>query len=580
MSFKYKLSGKTIGFGNVLENILKNRGIENISEFLNPSEKHEEDELLYDNIELAAQTLMKHVKDDNDITIIVDCDADGYTSASTMYQYLDKLILKHSSKSKITYVIHDDKQHGLDKVTIEKIISIKPNLVIIPDASSNDYVQHKELREKNIDIIILDHHECEKYSENAIVVNNQLSEKITNKAMTGVGVVYKFCRLLDKLNNIKLASDFLDLVAIGMIGDVCDLRNLESRYLISKGIKQIETEQNKNKLISAMIQKKAYDMKNKITIMGIAFYIVPLINSIIRNGTYEEKQLMFKAFINSDERYIDKIRGKGEVELSVQDFVVRIAEKCKRKQKKLIDDGFNSIKEQVEQYNLNVNGIIVANGTDIIDKNYTGLIATKIAEFYQKPCLILRSRKDKFAGSGRGYEKKEIKDFKEWCNETGLFDFAEGHGNAFGIQINESKINDLYTLIGKFELSNELIYEVDGVFNEKTLNKAIIESVAKHSDIWGTSVKEPLFAVDNITVNADDIELMGKNKNTIKIKYKDISFIKFKSSEDEYNAIVKNKAIKLTVIGRFGLNEYNGNSYPQITVEDMKYESSVVKFRF
>lgn len=579
MTFKYQLTGKNIGFSNVLEGILNNRGIENVRDFLSPSEKHLEDVLLYDNIEIAADTLIESIKNNEDIVVIVDCDMDGYGSASVMYQYIDKLIKHYKSKSKLSYVIHDDKKHGLDKDTIEKINDINPKLIVIPDASSNDYEQHKLLSDKGMKIVVLDHHECERYSEHAIVVNNQLSEKITNKAMTGVGVVYKFCELLDRKTGLNLADDFLDLLAVGMIGDVCDLRNLESRYLVQQGIKQIEKETNKNKLITAMIQKKSYEMKNKVTIIGIAFYIVPLVNSIIRNGSYEEKELMFKAFINSDERHVDKIRGKGEVEMSIQDYVVRIAEKCKRKQKKLVDKGVEEIKEQIEKYGLNKHGIIIANGTGVIDNNYTGLIAIKIADQYQKPCMILRERKGKFAGSGRGYEKKDIKDLKQWCNDTGLFDFAQGHQNAFGLSIDSSKIDDLYSLVSQIKLSDELVYNVDGVFNEKTLNKAVIESVARHNDIWGTTVSEPIFAIE-VTVNAEDIELMGKNKNTIKIKYKDISFIKFFSSEEVYDDMVKNKAIKLTVIGKFATNEFNGNVTPQIKIDDMKYEAGVKKFLF
>jgi single-stranded-DNA-specific exonuclease len=169
-----------LGFGNILETILKNRGIVNVREFLNPNETHVEDEILYDNIELAANRLIDHIKTNSEITIIVDCDADGYTSASVMHQYINKLIEKYTSKSEIKYIIHNDKKHGLDKVTLKKVMDINPDLLIIPDASSNDYEEHKSLREKDIDIIILDHHECEKYSDDALVVNNQLSSKVKN----------------------------------------------------------------------------------------------------------------------------------------------------------------------------------------------------------------------------------------------------------------------------------------------------------------------------------------------------------------------------------------------------------------
>ncbi len=46
------------------------------------------------------------------------------------------------------------------------------DLIIMPDSSSNDYEYHSILKARGYDIIVLDHHEAEKYSEDAIIVNN------------------------------------------------------------------------------------------------------------------------------------------------------------------------------------------------------------------------------------------------------------------------------------------------------------------------------------------------------------------------------------------------------------------------
>ena len=580
MSFKYNLKGAAIGFSNIVETILKNRDIENINDFLNPNVSHLEDEFLYDHMESGYENLLYHIKNNSIIVIVVDCDADGYTSASAMYQYIIHLIIKFNSKSTITFIVHDDKAHGLDEVTLNRIIKIDCSLIILPDASSNDYAEHKYFKNKGIDILVIDHHGCERYSENAIVINNQLSQKVTNKTMTGIGVVYKFIKYIDKKLNLNYADDYLDLLTIGMIGDVSDLRNLESRYLVLKGIELIKKEQNKNKFISALIKEKAYDMKNEVSIIGIGFYIVPLINALIRNGTYEEKELMFKAFLNVDEKHMDKIRGKGEVELSLQDYVVRIGNKRKRKQKKLVDEAVEIAKNQVDQYQLFNNGIIIINATGLTEKNYTGLLANKLTNIYQRPCFLLSSHEEDFAGSARGYDKKDIKDIRQWCVNSGLFNYALGHPNACGISIHNSKINRLYEIASQMKVSDFLIYEVDGVFNEKTLNKTLIESVAKHKNIWGNSVDEPIFAIENLIVNSKDIELMGKNKNTIKINYNGISFMKFFTNEDKYNEMKQHQAISLIIIGKFSINEYNGKITPQIIIEDFMYIPSVAKFRF
>ena len=417
----------SVGFGNVLETILKNKGIDNISLFLNPTEACMESELLLNNIEKARDCLVEHIKNNSDITIVVDCDVDGFTSASEMYQYIKQI----NPNININYIIHTAKEHGLDNSTMDIIKNSNCKLLIIPDAGTNDVSEIETLKKLNIDIIILDHHicsRCEPYLSDysAIVVNNQMSDKVTDKAMTGVGIVYKFCKVLDKYYNVNYADNYLDLITLGMIADSADLRNLQSRYLVNKGIESIKNEENHNKFITELIKSQAYSMNNKVTIIGIAFYIAPLINSLIRIGTQEDKIAMFKAFINSDEMIHTKIRGQGEVDISIQDYVKRLCESSRRKQKKIVDENVTRMSEQIKEFNLDKFAILVCNASDTIDKNYTGLIANKLSSIYQRPCLLLRKTKDNFSGSGRGFDKSEIKNFNNWCSQTRLFNFVEG----------------------------------------------------------------------------------------------------------------------------------------------------------
>ncbi|MBD5016511.1 single-stranded-DNA-specific exonuclease RecJ, partial [Xanthomonas citri pv. citri] len=75
------------------------------------------------------------------------------------------------------------------------------DLVIIPDAGSSQFEEHEALNKRGTEIIVIDHHECERVSEHAIVVNNQLSPNYSNKTLTGAGMAYKFCQAIDeKLN--------------------------------------------------------------------------------------------------------------------------------------------------------------------------------------------------------------------------------------------------------------------------------------------------------------------------------------------------------------------------------------------
>ena len=377
MKFKIEKRNKlNIGFGNVLESLLKLRGVENVDRFLNLNDEVIEDLNNYDNIEVAGYIFLDHLQKDNSIAIIVDNDGDGFSSAALLYNYIKTI----KPECKLDYLIHSGKAHGLTDEMMENIKKSNYDLLFIPDAGSGNIQQHKTLKEElDLDIIVLDHHQCERYSPYACVVNNQMSTNIKNKSITGVGVTYKFCKCVDALLNVNVADTFLDLLAYGMVSDSADLRDLESRHLVLKGLSKIQDGTNSNELLKKLFTSKSYSMNNKCTISGMAFYMCPAINCIIRGGDLEIKTILFKAFIGSDEKFKDKIRGKGEVELSVEDYILRIYTKLKKIQDKTADEGVELMKQQIEEFNLNKNEIIVVNGTCIEDKTYNRLIVNRLS---------------------------------------------------------------------------------------------------------------------------------------------------------------------------------------------------------
>lgn len=151
--------------------------------------------------------------------------------------------------------MHDSKQHGLSDC-IDFILEKQYELVLCPDSSSNDYDKHKLLTEKNIDVIVLDHHLADYVSPNAVIINNQLSD-YPNKELSGVGIVWQFCRYIDMVLETNYANDFLDLVALGNCGDMMSLRSFETRYLITKGFKK---ENIKNPFIDYMLDKNSFPL--------------------------------------------------------------------------------------------------------------------------------------------------------------------------------------------------------------------------------------------------------------------------------------------------------------------------------
>lgn len=90
---------------------------------------------------------------------------------------------------------------------------------------SNDTEECTLLKSSGIATIVLDHHLCDIDNPNAIVINNQLSD-YPNKDLSGVGVVYQFCRYIDSLLKTNYADNYLDLVALGNCADMMSMTSI------------------------------------------------------------------------------------------------------------------------------------------------------------------------------------------------------------------------------------------------------------------------------------------------------------------------------------------------------------------
>lgn len=575
MSFKYDILGK-VRFGNELEDILKLKGIKDINSFLNPTIKNTESELLFDNIEKARDVFIKHIRNKDVIDLLVDCDVDGFTSASNIYQYIKRL----NPDIEVRCFIHKGKIHGLSEF-VDSMCEDDSKLVIVPDAGSGDSKECEKLIKSGKDVIILDHHSIDASDNPAIVVNNQLSYRITDKAMTGVGITYKFTKLLDKYYGVDYADDYLDLVAFGMIGDRADTVNLQTRYLILKGLEQIRNKTNKNKLISVLVDAQMYSMNNKITINGIGFYVCPLMNSMIRLGEYEDKCYMFEALCNSDEMIDRKVRGKGMVNMTIQEYVLKACQSSNRKQKKITEESAAVLSEEIKKFNMDKLPILVCNARDDVDSNSTGLIANRLADQYQRPCLLMRRKGDICKGSGRGSDKCEIINFNQWCKDTGLFNKVEGHPGAFGCEIDFDNTNKLFSLLSTMRKIDEPTYHVYNVYDSNQIHDQIIKNVAKYDYVWGNTVSEPIFLIKNIPCNKYNLYLLGSKQNKIEFTYHNIKFVKQtkgSSLASLYKKIISiGDNFEFDIVGRFSI-DYKSGKAAQVLVEDwMFYKSDKVQ---
>ena len=478
----------------------------------------------------AAAALIQTISEQKDVLIIVDCDCDGYTSSALLINYLYDLVPSWV-ENHLHWFMHQDKTHGLSDA-MNYIFNHDFSLVICPDSSSNDYEYHKQLVDKNIQVLILDHHEAEHISEDAIVINNQLSD-YPNKQLSGVGVVWQFCRYIDTLLGKNNANDYLDLVALGLTGDMMSLKSIETKHLINKGFKD---ENIKNPFLYGMVQKQSFTLGTHITPMGAAFYIVPFVNAMVRSGTLEEMQSLFNSMLKfkAFELIPSNKRGHkpGEMERLV-DQVLRTVTNVKNRQTRAQDKAVETIEELIEKNNMMEHKVLLfLLKPGEIEPNIAGLIANKIMAKYQRPvCMLSKIIEENgqvyYRGSARGYDKSGVDNFKDICWETGLCEYAEGHQGAFGLSIAAENIQEFIrcTDIRLKDMQSEPIYYVDYIYKGVDVNSENILDIANLNDLWGQGVEEAYIAIHDLKVTSSMITLMSPDKKpTLKIHYQ-IKFV-------------------------------------------------------
>lgn len=556
---KYKIIGKNnYNATNLLYEILNNREIKDIEKFLNINDSVVTDPLSFKNMSLAVECLINHLNKDSNILIICDADCDGLTSSTLLYNYIKEIY----PNANLFFQNHIKKTHG---IMLDDLKNILPTiqLLILPDASSEQFKEHKIVKDMGIDIIILDHHSVKDYSVNAIVVNNQLSKISTN--LSGVGITYKFCKALDDELWVDKADNYLDLVAVGMIADYMDTRDLEVQYYIQKGLSNI-----KSPALKALIEAQDFSLKGELNPIAIAFYIAPLINSVYRLAKIEDKDMMFKAFANldTDKTYIYKpTRGnkKGqEIEELIYQQSARMCVsyngKRQRLSKKLIEPLENKI-------NLD-NKIICVEVDKEESEGMSGLIANSLLGKYNKPSIVYSiNEKNEIRGSMRA----NTGDFKDKLQKTGLFVFVAGHQDAAGIQIREKCLEGIDEKLNEFFKNDtfEKIHLIDFKIPFEEMSFEFIKDICDLKYIFSTNIQEPLVYVENVKVRSQDIKLMGEGKTTIKIETDEVDFIKFKTNEEVYSSMVDWKdEVTLNIVGRVSINEFNGKLTGQIFVDE------------
>lgn len=570
---QYKLIGEN-DLSNIIKTTLNNRGIENWKEYLNLSHSSRESYHNLDNIQEAVKLFDYHYTNKHPMAILCDNDVDGVASCTFMYNFIKKLDPDYDVR---LYVHYKNKSHGLDG---DFNVDGDVKLLIVPDAGSNDVEGHKCLHDLGVDCLCLDHHQVttDISSSPAIIVNNQISERYTNKGCCGASVTMEFCRALEDFYWEYACDDMLDLVGVANVCDVMPITEFETRAVINEGLANIN-----NKMLQEIIKAQDFSMKGIVSPHTVGFYVGPLVNAFIRMATFEERQLLVRAFCEDESETFSYIK-RGEsiaTEENIYEHVVRLMKSYKGKQDRQRQ---KALPELINKAKNDDSKVAIIDATGILDTALTGVVAIKVSEAINTPVLLLQKRdKDTYGGSGRVFDHCPIEDFRALVDACPYTELAQGHNSAFGVSIPAANI-DLARQWLNEQLANvsmEKVYDVDFELDASELSIPMFQALDQHKTLWGHGVKEPLFAIKNLNINSETARICGKSNNTIQIydPDTDVKYVMFfcTGDEDLYQWINNNwgdDTAKITVIGTLGLNLYDGKLTCQVYITDARIEET------
>lgn len=569
---------KLIGHNEAtISNIFLNRGI-NPNDILSLNEKNLIDPDMMINLNEACEVVYGTIKNTKGIIgIVQDPDADGYMSSAIIFNYLSECFPLEKNRFKM--LIHEDKAHGIPVEQLDSSFS----MVIAPDCSSNEHEVHKRIVEEfNIPIVILDHHDAIGYSPYATMVNISLDSypaHYPNGKLAGGGVCLKFAQLFDKKYGFNFFRNYYDMAAIANLADMVEINTLETIYISQMGMRNIH-----NTFLKTLYEAKAFNIGDQVTPMGISFYIAPLINALTRVGTLEEKQEFVKAITTQEREEIRSTkRGakSGDTE-TLQAAVVRKMNNIKARQDRIRDKAFNELESKVKEEGMEKNQILILDTENKFPKTFTGLIANQFVGRYKKPTLVgscyEKDGKTFFGGSARGDDKSDLSEMKQFENNSGLFEFAEGHEAAHGFAFELDKKKEIINYFNtKLEgIVFEPVYRTDFELDWGQLNKQNLDEITRYSTYWARGLEEPIFKLKNVPVNKETLEIGGSfGDHKVTFSVGPIRFIKFKGVKtDVAQKLMANVQSKVDIVGTVKKTTYKGETFLQIFVSELEIQSS------
>ncbi|MGI6343793.1 MAG: single-stranded-DNA-specific exonuclease RecJ [Bacillota bacterium] len=366
------------GLHPVAAEVLLQRGYRDsssIRRFLHPDLSHLHDPYLLPGMSAAVQRLRRAMEQRERVLIYGDYDVDGLTATALLVRFFRDNGLEVQS-----YIPRRlEEGYGLNSQAIRQIAAWGVDLVITVDCGVNSAAEVDLANRLGVDLIITDHHtpdpDC--YPPAIAVINPKLQgSEYPFTDLAGVGVAFK---LVQALQGVASAARYLDLVALGTIADIVPLRD-ENRVLVTFGLQAMESGHNAG--LQALIAEAAISPQ-AIRPGQVSFMLAPRLNAAGRLGAADEAlQLLLTEDVVEAAALASQLSRYNDTRQDIEQAVTREAEEMAAA---LPDDQRHFIVLAKPGWHLGV----------------VGIVASRIAERFHRPAILLGIDGERAQGSGR-----------------------------------------------------------------------------------------------------------------------------------------------------------------------------------
>jgi single-stranded-DNA-specific exonuclease len=386
------------------------------------------DPSIFRDMDRAAERIVAAVIAGEPVTIFGDYDVDGATSAALLVRLLRDLGLDPQAYIPDRLM----EGYGPSGEALVRIARGGARLIVTVDCGAQAFEALEMAAAEGVDVIVVDHHKCAAMLPRALAVVNpnrlDEAEGAAHAHLAAVGVAFLLAAAVIRLLRARgwfggrsepKLIDLLDLVALGTVADVAQLRGL-NRAFVTQGLKVMA--QGRNPGLVALA--RAAGLSAAPTCTDLGFALGPRINA---GGRVGRADLGVRLLTTQDEAEAEAISAElnryNDERRSIEMVVTEAAEAMAQAQ------GNRAV------------ALVSGEGWH---PGVIGIVAGRLKEKLGRPAIVIAVDEAGIGkGSGRSISGVDLGAAILAAKETGLLVAGGGHAMAAGLTVQADRIDAL-----------------------------------------------------------------------------------------------------------------------------------------